>query len=300
MIRARLPILLGPLLLGLCLAGLVPPQGARGQPAAPAAEAPPLATPAGLRGAWFAGDCAAPGAMLQVTARAVARLPADGPARLVRFTGMRQAEGWSIGTGRGAEAPRMMLRGDPASLESAEPDAKLRDDRLPGETPIRSWRRCPIPPPAFAARHGEGLAVLSSLEVLEAACGGPAASMAGCIAALMGEADVSGDRLLSPAEISRLVRGMAWVLAAAEDAAPEALVAAGGGGVIAGMAVARLTLESLDYDGDGKLSATELAQDRSSFSRATGSEAGRPLRLEGVQEGMSLMRSLLDSLLLED
>ena len=284
--------------------GCVPPVHA--QPAAaPTATAQPglLPVPTALRGAWFEGECTAPRAMLQVTARAVVRLPADAPARLIRFgeTRRQQAGGqaeWHVGIGRGAEAPRILLRGDGQALQTAEPDAKLRDDRLPGDTPVLSWHRCPSPPPAFAALHGAGLAFLGSLEVLEAACGGASASPAGCVAAIVGEGDVSGDRLLSVAEIARMVRGMTWVLAAAEDAAPEGVMAAGGGGLLAGVAIARFAMESLDYDGDGKLSAAELGQDRAGFARALGSEAGRPLRLEGVQEGVMLLRTLLDSTIL--
>ncbi|MDQ1080245.1 hypothetical protein [Pseudoroseomonas cervicalis] len=272
---------------------------------APAASAGPallppalLPVPPALRGAWFAGECAAPRAMLQVTARAVARLPADGPARLIRFAETRRQQDWHVGTGRGAEAPRILLRGDANALETAEPDAKLRDDRLPGETPLQGWRRCPSPPLQFAALHGEGLAFLGALEGLEAACGAPGAAIGPCVSALVAAGDVSGDGLLSVAEIARLVRGLTWVLAAAEDAAPENVLAAGGGGLLAGVAIARFALESLDYDGDGKLSAAELGQDRAGFTRALGSEAGRPLRLEGVQEGVTVLRSLLDNLLL--
>ncbi|HWL80783.1 MAG TPA: hypothetical protein VNR89_07520 [Roseomonas sp.] len=262
------------------------------------AEMAPI--PAPLRGAWFAGECTAPTAMLQLTARAVARLPADGPARLIRFAEARPLEGWHMGTGRGAEAPRVLLRGDAGQLETAEPDAKLRDDQLPGDTPVQGWHRCPAPPPSFAALHGEGLAFLSSLEVLEATCGAPGARVGDCVKAVVTEGDISGDRLLSVAEIARMVRGMTWVLAAADDAAPENLAAAGGGGVLAGVALARFAMESLDYDGDSKLSAAELGQDRTTFPNAAGAEAGRPLRLEGVQEGVNLLRSLLDNLLPSD
>ncbi|MXP62371.1 hypothetical protein E0493_03260 [Roseomonas sp. M0104] len=272
----------------------VPAQGAAAAPA----EMPPIAAP--LRGAWFAGECIAPTAMLQLTARAVARLPADGPARLIRFAEARPLEGWHMGTGRGAEAPRVLLRGDAGKLETAEPDAKLRDDQLPGATPVQAWHRCPAPPPSFAALHGEGLAFLASLEVLEAACGVPGANVGDCVKAVVAEGDISGDRLLSVAEIARLVRGMTWVLAAADDAGPENLAAAGGGGVLAGVALARFAMESLDYDGDGKLSAAELGQDRAAFPKAGGSENGRPLRLEGVQEGVNLLRSLIDGLLFSE
>jgi hypothetical protein len=257
----------------------------------------PAAVPAALRGAWFSGDCAAPAAMLHLTARAAARLPEDGPARLIRFAESRPQGDWLVGTGRGAEAPRILLRAAEAGLQSAEPDAKLRDDHLPGATPLQSWHRCPTPPAAFAALHGEGLAFMASLEVLEAACGNPGATPAACAAAIVAEGDVSGDRLLSPAEIARLARGAAWVMATAEDAAPEAVLAAGGGAVLGGVALGRFAVESLDYDGDGKLSAAELGQDRAAFTRATGSEGGRPLRLEGVQEGIGLLRSLLEGVI---
>jgi hypothetical protein len=267
-------------------------------PALAQAPAPPVAVPDALRGPWFQGECAAPAGALQVTARAVVRLPADSPARLVRFAETRRADGWTIGTGRGAEAPRFLLRGSATALDTAEPDAKLRDDRLPGDTPLQSWHRCPVAPPGLAGLHGEGIAFLAALEGLEAACGSGATPEA-CVAGIIREGDVSGDGKLSVAEIARLVRGATWLLAAAEDAAPEAVLATGGGGILAGVAVARLVMESLDYDGDGKLSAAELAQDRLGFGRATGTAAGRPLRLEGLQEGVALLRGVMDGLLLE-
>ena len=48
--------------------------------------------PEALRGTWAAGSCAAPTALLHVTARSVARLLADGPARLVRFRALRDQD----------------------------------------------------------------------------------------------------------------------------------------------------------------------------------------------------------------
>lgn len=262
------------------------------------AQPAPVPVPEPLRGPWYQGECAAPTAALQLTARSAVRLPADGPARLIRFAEARVAEGWTIGTGRGAEAPRILLRGSATALDTAEPEAKLRDDRLPGETPIRAWHRCPAAAPGLAGLHGEGLAFLAALEGLEAACGAGGTPEA-CVGAIIREGDVSGDGKLSVAEIARLVRGATWLLAAAEEAPPETLLATSGGGLLAGVAVARLTMESLDYDGDGKLSAAELGQDRLSFGRATGTPGGRPLRLEGLQEGVALLRGVMDGLLLE-
>ncbi|MFC7610345.1 hypothetical protein [Teichococcus aestuarii] len=144
----RLPAA-GLLALALLSAPPLLPGAAKAQPQ-PAAPPPPLAAvPPALRGPWFAGGCASPTAMLHVTARAVARLPADGPARLIRFAESRAQAGWTVGTGRGAEAPRILLRGDATALQTAEPDAKLRDDRLPGDTPLAAWSRCAAPPPPW-------------------------------------------------------------------------------------------------------------------------------------------------------
>jgi hypothetical protein len=268
--------------------------------AAPArAQQPALPVPEPLRGPWYQGECAAPEALLQLTARTAARLPDDGPARLIRFAEARAVDGWTMGIGRGAEAPRILLRGTATALETAEPDAKLRDDRLPGATPVQAWHRCPAAPPGIAALHGEGVTFLSALEGLEAACGTGSPSPEICLAAVMREGDVSGDGRLSVAEIARLARGATWLLAAAEDATPETALVAGGGGMLAGVALGRLVMESLDYDGDGKLSVAELGQDRIAFGRATGTANGRPLRLEGLQEGVALVRGVLEGLLFD-
>ncbi|MFC7553973.1 hypothetical protein ACFQU7_19810 [Pseudoroseomonas wenyumeiae] len=195
--------------------------------------------------------------------------------------------------------PRILLRGTAEALETAEPEPKLRDDRLPGATPVQSWHRCPAAPPGLAALHGEGVAFLSALEGLEAACGPAAPSPEACVAAVIREGDISGDGKLSVAEIARLVRGASWLLAAAEDATPETVLATGGGGLLAGVAMGRLLMESLDYDGDGKLSAAELAQDRLGFGRATGQADGRPVRMQGLQEGVALLRGVVEGLLFE-
>lgn len=260
------------------------------------AAAPAMAegVPEALRGAWVAGECAAPEAVLFVTARGVVRLPADGEARLVRFRALREQEGWTLGTGGGAEAPRVMLRAAGVALETAEPEAKVRDDRLPGEAPIRRWRRCDGPPPALAALHGEGLAFLGALERLEAACQGGDA--AGCLRLLMAEADVSGDGLLGVAELARLMRGAAWALAARDGAPPAGLAAAAGIGGVAALAAARLVVESLDYDGDGRLSAAEIGRDRTGYPAGTGSAAGRPAAIEALAEGAGMLRGMLEQL----
>ncbi|MGG5820285.1 hypothetical protein [Falsiroseomonas sp. HW251] len=252
--------------------------------------------PEALRGAWFAGDCADPAAMLVLTGRAAARVDAEAPARLYRFATLGSAAGYALGTGTGPEAPRLMFRAAAEGLETIEPEAKTRDDRLPGDAAPQAWRRCDSPPAALAALHGEGIAFLAALENLEAACG--TGTPGACAEAILRQGDVSGDARLSPAELARLARGAAWLLAVQEGATQEVLATAVGAGALGGILAARTLVESLDYDGDGRLSAAELLQDRGpGFARAAGTPEGRPLRMEGLSEGAGMLRSLMDGLL---
>ncbi|MGK7863516.1 EF-hand domain-containing protein [Falsiroseomonas sp. E2-1-a4] len=298
---SRFRIWLRPLAATMLLASAAQAQPAPTQPT-------PASVPEALRGAWFAGACADPEAMLLLTARAAARLEAEEPARLYRFRQIRLQDGWTIGTAGGAEAPRLMLRPtaerleptaerlEPAAerLETAEPEAKLREDRLPGDSVVAAWHRCPAPPVALAAVHGEGAAFLAALEHLEAGCG--SGTPGACAAAIVAQADVSGDGRLSVAELARLLRGAAWVAAVQEGATQDVIAAAVGAGGLAGILAARLLMESLDYDGDGRISAAELAQDRVGFATAPGTAAGRPLRMDGLTEGAGMLRGLMEGL----
>lgn len=250
--------------------------------------------PEPLRGAWFTGECANPGAMLALSARAAVRIPGDGGARLLRFTATRREGDWIVGTGRGAEAPRIVLRGDADALDAAEPSNKVRDDRLPGDAAVTRWHRCAVPPPNLAILHGEGLAMLSALESLEAACAhGP---MQACAEAVVRAGDVSGDGLLGTAEVARMVRGFAWVVAASQEGTAGSLGLVGGAGALGGLAAARVLVDSLDYDGDGRLSARELAQDRAALATG-GDAAGRPLALERVADAVGILRALVEGLI---
>lgn len=266
-----------------------------GLAAALALPAAAQGVPERLRGAWFAGDCADPSAMLVMTGRAAVRVEAEAPARLVRFRETREVSGWTLAVGTGPEAPRLLFRAAAEGAETIEPEPKTRDDRLPGDAAPTSWRRCPTPPAMLAAIHAEGIAFLAALEHLEAACGGGDA--AACAGAIVRQGDVSGDNLLSVAEVSRLVRGAAWVVAAQEGGTQDVLLGAVGVGSLAGVVAARLLVESYDYDGDGRLSATEIGLDTVNFARATGTPAGAPLRTEGLTEGAGMLRGLIDGLL---
>ena len=67
----------------------------------------------------------------------------------------------------------------------------------------------------------------------------------------------------------------------------------------AALAAARLMVEGLDYDGDGRLSAAELGQDRAVFPPGTGDGRGRPIALEALADGSALLRGLLDRMMTE-
>lgn len=263
--------------------------------AAPAVAQSPAGVPEPLRGAWFGADCAAPQSMLFVTARAAVALPVEGDARMLRFVDIRDQAPWTIGTGRGADAPRLALRAEGPGLVTTTPSAKVRDDRLPGDGAlVDNWQRCPTQPAALAALHGEGLAFLGALERLEAACTGPAEP---CIAALVAVGDVSGDGALGTAEIARLLRGAAWVLAAQEGGSAETLAGVTAAGAVGGLLAAQLMVGSLDYDGDGRLSAAELRQDRGALPVVAGDAAGRPFRTEGVADGAGFLRGLVEGII---
>jgi hypothetical protein len=283
--RKLLP-LLGATLLALAAPTLAPATQAQGVPEA-------------LRGAWYAGACTDPQAMLVLTGRAAARIEAEAPARLLRFRETREVAGWTLGVSVGADAPRMMLRAAAEGLETVEPDPKLRDDRLPGDASPAVWRRCPAAPPALAMLHGEGVAFLAAFEHLEAACSGSGQGVTpgACAAAIVTQGDVSGDGKLSVAELGRLVRGGAWVIAAMEGATQDVLLGAVGAGTLGGILAGRLVMESMDYDNDGLLSAAELAHDSVAFARATGTPAGQPLRTQGLTEGAGMLRGLMEGLM---
>lgn len=290
--KIALPLALA--LIAAPVAAQSPPATAPAPSAPVALAAPGLGVPEALRGAWFiGGSCTRPEAMLFLTARAATILPAEGTPTLQRFAAISLVPGgWTLGVAAGPQAPRLALRSPgPDRLETVEPAAKTRDDRLPGEgAATRQWQRCPQVPAPTGALHAEGLAALAALEHMEAACGA-GMTIRDCLAGILAQTDVSGDGAVSVAELARMGRGAAWLLALRSGAPLDAAQATAA--AVSAMAAARRLVESLDYDGDGKLSAAELAQDRASFGSATGTAQGRPLPGLPLMPGLEGLHALL-------
>jgi hypothetical protein len=112
-----------------------------------------------------------------------------------------------------------------------------------------------------------------------------------CGATVLAVMDVSGDGLLSVAELSRMAR-IALYLAAASEAIggaepieEEALLEAQGAGILVAPFIARTVLDSFDYDGDRRLSPAEMLHDRGGAVEglAAGELAAAPGRPEVLQ-----------------
>jgi hypothetical protein len=113
----------------------------------------------------------------------------------------------------------------------------------------------------------------------------------GCLEAIRRQGDVNDDGALSAAELARLLRGAGWALAVQRGADGAALLAAAPRQAEQALATARLLLESLDYDADGRISAAEMAQDRLRFGQVPGIPGGLP---GGTPLPLEALRPLLE------
>ncbi len=258
--------------------------------------------PSNLLGTYASGPggCAAPQMVPHLTARSIVTLRAHGADNLARINDTRLAGGWLVATEGGDALPRTLLRvsgeGDTAGIDEAVPSDKVRDDQLPGATPIVRLVRCAALPPLFAAVHGEDLTFLHAMEAMEPPCGGndPKA----CGDAFMAYADVTGDHRLTAAELARVVRGAAWVVQMAAGTDNTELALGLGGSTFAGLAVAEVIVRSYDYDGSGSITFDELVKDRVAIdlTPAPRSVGSPPLPLDRILPGAKMLRELLHTL----
>lgn len=255
--------------------------------------------PEGLRGTFAAPDCANAATAIHVTPRSVVRMSMEGEQRLLRAAQTRSVNNWTLAVGDGDDPQRVMLRATGDALEVAVPDAKTRDDRLPGNvTPLR-LQRC-TESPMLVSLHAEGLAFLHGLEAIEPVCEGGEASA--CLRGFFAYADITKDGKLSPAEIARALRGATWAVQMAEGADGGTLAAGYAGSALIGIAVAQILVQAYDYDLSGSLSIEELTQDRMPVAlmppARTASAAPLPLdalanQLGGLKEAIQRLPALM-------
>lgn len=159
-------------------------------------------------------------------------------------------------------------------IERAEGDTLtevyIPDDASMDALPEADWDRatyqmCDTVPAQFTLYYGEIVTWIEALPSLRAGCAEGAGN--GCLEAVWRLGDVSGDGLLSLAELSRILRILTQAAAISHEdgAETEELGMATLGSVLVAPLAGNLILASLDYDDDGRLSPEELLQDRANL-----------------------------------
>jgi len=217
--------------------------------------------PESMRGTYAAPSCAAATAAVHITSRSVVEMPRDGEQRLTRIARLGSAGDWTMLVATGADARRIMLRAAGTDVDVLVPDAKIRDDQLPGLATETRYERC-TEAPTIVTLHAEGLAFLHALEAMEPVCGRNLGNANACLQAFFEYADISKDGKLSPAEIARALRGATWAIQMTEGADGTTLAAGYAGSALLGIAAAQVVVQAYDYDLSGSLSIAELTQDR--------------------------------------
>lgn len=251
--------------------------------------------PEGARGTFAAPDCKTATTAVHITARSIVRMSMEGEQRLVRAARLRSAGDWTLAVSDGEDAQRILLRGTADAIEIAVPDAKTRDDRLPGNvTPLR-LQRC-TEAPLLVSLHAEGLAFLHALETIEPVCEGGEASA--CLRGFFDYADVTRDGKLSPAEIARALRGATWAVQMAEGADGATLAAGYAGSALIGIAVAQIVVQAYDYDLSGSLAIDELTRDRMpvALMPPARSASAAPLPLDAIASQLGGLKEALERL----
>ena len=143
---------------------------------------------------------------------------------------------------------------------------------------IDALDQCSVLPPALQAGYGETFAIFDGIDDLRAQCADGRATS--CVEQLFSLLDVSPDRRLSPAEISRGLRAVGMFLAYEAIAARQRSQAGETGSLadavvpldtlfgttfalgVAAPFVTTSLLSSYDFNADGFLSVAEVLQDR--------------------------------------
>lgn len=267
----------------------------------PAIEAPAGEAPGFVGGVWAYPSCAEPEEVGIETRSFGLSRAADGRVSGYRYESFAPAASWvRTQTNRGVTFQREAAPGtlEVALYRGAQPlpaGAAPGDPPLGGEWQLRTYRRCDGLPSPLRLVHGEAAAGMQALDRIDQSCRGEPND--GCGTAVLAAMDVSGDGLLSVAELSRAAR-IALYLAAASEAIggaepieEEALLGAQGAGVFIAPFIARSFLDSFDYDGDQRLSPAEMLHDRGAVG---GIAAGELAAAPGQPEVLQALHELRD------
>lgn len=224
--------------------------------------------PEEYRGIWASPDCVAAESLSIYTA-GDSFFSGDGWVGLLPIAGLETVGSFDrVTVGRYADDVSVYF------LQRAERGA-LTEFYAPDDAPVDAlpeadwdqarFEKCDAVPAQFTLYYGEILTWIEALPSLRAGCAG--GSETGCLEAVWRLGDVSGDGLLSLAELSRILRVLSQAAAIAHEdgAETEALGMATLGTALVAPLVGHLVLASLDYDDDGRLSPEELLQDRASL-----------------------------------
>ncbi len=224
--------------------------------------------PEEYRGIWASPDCAAAESLSIYTAGDTF-YSGDGWVGLLPIAGLETVGGYdriTIGHFADQVFVYFLQRAEDGTLtEYYTPDDASADALPEADWDQATFQKCDAVPAQFTLYYGEILTWIEALPSLRAGCA--EGSETGCLEAVWGLGDVSGDGLLSLAELSRILRILTQAAAIAHEdgASTEDLGMATLGTVLTAPLAGHLILASLDYDDDGRLSPEELLQDRASL-----------------------------------
>jgi hypothetical protein len=151
-----------------------------------------------------------------------------------------------------------LTKGEEPGVDRGAPAAK--DDLDLSLWTLESLVRCQSLNGELRAIHGEASAMLLDMIPVFAACDQQAPN---CPGLLFGLADISPDGGLTRAELSRIIRILAYFGAASQEVAePSDTIGASLATIPFAPLLASAILGSYDYDDDGKASLEELGRDR--------------------------------------
>ena len=253
--------------------------------------------PESLRGIWAAPSCAAPedtlvihrGFYLWVAPEEVFLIGVQAtPTDDGRWVRLSQANGYPM---------YLKLLADGTLRESYMPsDAPMNQE------PTEQWETEDyVPchqtlPGVHALLHGEAVAMFAVMDQVYGRC---AQDRAACAQTLFDGVDVSGDGQLSPAELARLFRVLAYVAAVGSQGPTKHkdLAALMASSLPLAPLLASAIVKSFDYDNDGLLSMQELSQDRGSLIDQLESQVGSNLgeHLGDLKQSLQPLERLLEN-----